>query len=116
MISHHLSPNNNYIKNLSKEEIDKIVNLNEPIPNIIKSFLKDNIPYFREKRDAVLTEKLIDQERSERAYSFDMPSLVSAEYRNLLALNFINKHPEYRPFIKEIIYIKKLDEDELTSF
>ncbi|WP_409199719.1 hypothetical protein [Methanobrevibacter sp. DSM 116169] len=103
MILHHLKPNDNYVKNLSKEEIDEIVNLNEPLPNIIKYILKKNIPYFKEKREDVLTEEIINQEKYEMTNSYDMPPLVAAEYRNLLALNFVDRHPKYKSFIESII-------------
>ncbi|WP_409199718.1 hypothetical protein [Methanobrevibacter sp. DSM 116169] len=108
---HYLIPDNYYIKNLSRKKVDEIINLNEPIPNLIKSFLKDNIPYFEYKRDDVLTEEIINKEKIEEIHALNMPSFVAFEYHNLLVFEFIDMHPEYKPFIKEVIDVKDLKKE-----
>ncbi|WP_409200973.1 hypothetical protein [Methanobrevibacter sp. DSM 116169] len=98
----YLKPNNDFIKKLSKDKIEKLVKLPEAIPSRIENMLNDNIPTFRDERLKVLDENLEDLEREERAKTRKMDPVIAAQFRNDLALEFITKYPEYKDIIEDI--------------
>ena len=61
-------------------------NLREPIPMRIRVMVMDYCPNFNRKRS-------------------DVVGVKAREYHNNLALEFIEKHPQFAPIIKEIKYI-----------
>ena len=99
--------NEDFLKNLSDNHIEKLITLNEPIPMRISSMLVDYIPNFNMKRDLFIgdDEEFAAKVRKERITARKLPSGVSGEYHNDLALEFIDKHPEFAPIIKEVKYI-----------
>lgn len=82
-------------------------NLREPIPMRIRVMVMDYCPNFNRKRSDVVgeDEKLIKDIRQERVVAKSLEGVKAREYHNNLALEFIEKHPQFAPIIKEIKYI-----------
>ena len=62
---------------------------------------------FNRKRSDVIgeDEKLIKDIRQERVVARSLEGVKAREYHNNLAFEFIEKHPQFAPIIKEIKYI-----------
>lgn len=92
---------------MSEDYIEKLIHLDEPIPMRIKVILIDYIPDFNMRRFDFVGEdgEFISKIREERFISRELGPLEAGEYHNDLALDFIDRHPEFAPIIKEIKYI-----------
>ena len=99
--------NEDFLKNMSTSFIEELIRLDEPIPMRIKSMVIDFIPNFNMRRSDFVgeDEEFISKIREERFISRELDSLEAGEYHNYLALDFIDRHPEFAPIIKEIKYI-----------
>ena len=99
--------NEDFLKNMSTSFIEELIRLDEPIPMRIKSMVIDFIPNFNMRRSDFVgeDEEFISKIREERIMARKLGSLESGEYHNDLALDFIDRHPEFAPIIKEIKYI-----------
>ncbi|MBR2857788.1 hypothetical protein IKE96_01035 [bacterium] len=98
----------NFINNIPKNLLNKLIHLKEPIPMRIRSVILDHYHDFNRQRFSLFgdDDKFMDQEREERFISRGLPPIESREYHNDLALEFIDKHPEFAPIIKEVKYIE----------
>ena len=98
---------------MPQELMDELINLREPIPMRIRVMVMDYCPNFNRKRSDVIgeDEKLIKDIRQERVVARSLEGVKAREYHNNLALEFIEKHPQFAPIIKEIKYI-----DTVTLF
>lgn len=96
-----------FLKNVEDTFLEKLLYLKEPIPLNIKMFIMDYIPNFNNKRFAAFgeDEKFMNQIRKERFVARKLNHLEAREYHNDLALDFIERHPEFAPIIKEVKYI-----------
>lgn len=99
----YLKPNNDFIKKLPKAQVRRLVKLPEAIPSRIENMLNNNIPNFREERLLALDDDLENLEQEERAKTRTMDPVLAGEFRNNLALEFINKHPEFKDIIDKIV-------------
>lgn len=99
--------NEEFLKEIPEDFVEKLIELKEPIPMRIRSMVIDYIPNFNMRRAISIgeNEELIQKIREERLNARELPSVESGEYHNDLALEFIKKHPEFAPIIKEIQYI-----------
>ena len=99
--------NEDFLINMSEDYIEKLINLDEPIPMRIKAMVIDYIPNFNIRRSDFVgeDEEFISKIREERFISRELDTLEASEYHNDLALEFIDRHPEFAPIIKEIKYI-----------
>lgn len=96
-----------FLKNADDSFLEKILYLNEPIPMNLKMVVMDYIPNFNDKRLAVFghDKNFMKQIRKERLISRKLNPIEAREYHNDLVLNFINKHSEFAPLIKEVKYM-----------
>ena len=87
--------------------IIELISLKEPIPIMIRAVvLKFHHHFNRERLIRFGNDKrFMDQVRKERFVSKKLDSVEAREYHNNIALNFIEKHPEFSPIIKEVKYI-----------
>lgn len=102
-----LKSDDKFLENMPQELMDELINLREPIPMRIKVMVMDYCPNFNRKRSDVVgeDEKLIKDIRQERVVAKSLEGVKAREYHNNLALEFIEKHPQFAPIIKEIKYI-----------
>ena len=96
-----------FLKNADDSFLENIVYLKEPIPLNIKRVVMDYIPNFNDKRLAIFgnDKHFMKQIRKERLVSRKLNPIEAREYHNDLVLDFIDKHAEFSPLIKEIKYI-----------
>ena len=99
--------NEDFLKNIPINLVEKLIALKEPIPMRIHSMVIDYIPNFNMRRAISIgeNEELVQKLHEERFVARELPPLESAEYHNGLALQFIDSHPEFAPIIKEVRYI-----------
>lgn len=102
-----LKSDDKFLENMPQELMDELINLREPIPMRIRVMVMDYCPNFNRKRSDVVgeDEKLIKDIRQERVVAKSLEGVKTREYHNNLALEFIEKHPQFAPIIKEIKYI-----------
>ena len=100
--------NEDFLKNLSENQIEKLITLKEPIPMRINSMLVDYIPDFNLKRGSFIgdDEDFTNKIHEERHIARKLPPGEKGEYHNDLALKFIENHPEFASIIKEIKFIE----------
>ena len=100
--------NEDFLRNMSEEFIEKLIRLDEPIPMRIRSMLIDYIPNFNWRRSNFIgeNEEFISKVREERFIARKLSPIDASEYHNDLALQFIEKYPEFSPIIKEIQIIE----------
>ena len=96
-----------FIKNISDNLLTKLIHLKEPIPMEIRNVILNHYPTFNRQRLLLFGDdkKFMNQVRKERFDSRKLNPIESREYHNNLALEFIDKHPEFAPIIKEVKYI-----------
>ena len=96
-----------FLKNVDDSFFENLLYLKEPIPMNIKMVVMDYIPNFNDKRLAAFGDdkNFMKQIRKERLVSRKLNHIDAREYHNDLALEFIKKHPEFAPIIKEVRYI-----------
>lgn len=96
-----------FIKNISNDLLNNLINLKEPIPMWIQSVVLDYFHDFNNQRLLLFgdDEEFIAKVREERLVSRKLPPVEAREYHNDLALDFIKRHPEFAPFIKEVKYL-----------
>lgn len=102
-----LKSDDKFLENMPQELMDELINLREPIPMRIRVMVMDYCPNFNRKRSDVIgeDEKLIKDIRQERVVARSLEGVKAREYHNNLAFEFIEKHPQFAPIIKEIKYI-----------
>ena len=102
-----LKSDDKFLENMPQELMDELINLREPIPMRIRVMVMDYCPNFNRKRSDVIgeDEKLIKDIRQERVVARSLEGVKAREYNNNLAFEFIEKHPQFAPIIKEIKYI-----------
>lgn len=105
--SKSLKSDDKFLENMPQELMDELINLREPIPMRIRVMVMDYCPNFNRKRSDVVgeDEKLIKDIRQERVVAKSLEGVKAREYHNNLASEFIEKHPQFAPIIKEIKYI-----------
>ncbi|WP_409200955.1 hypothetical protein [Methanobrevibacter sp. DSM 116169] len=101
----YLKPNNEFIKNLSEDQINKLIHLKEPIPNRLENMLTENIPDFRNNRSFNMSAKSTRLQQAERGDTLNMSIEESSDYTANLAFEFLKKHPEFKPMIEEVVEI-----------
>ena len=96
-----------FLKNVDDSFLNKLIYLKEPIPMYIRSILMDYISNFNIKRSKAIGDdkQFRKRVREERLISRKLSPIEAREYHNNLALEFIDKHPEFAPIIKEVKYI-----------
>ena len=96
-----------FIKN-NPDIINKLISLKEPIPLRISSIVSWFYPDMNTQRLLLFDDDddFDNQEREERFVARGLGPVESREYHNDLALEFIEKHPEFAPIIKEVKYIE----------
>ena len=102
-----LKSDDKFLENMPQELMDELINLREPIPMRIRVMVMDYCPNFNRKRSDVIgeDEKLIKDIRQEIVVARSLEGVKAREYHNNLAFEFIEKHPQFAPIIKEIKYI-----------
>ena len=97
----------NFLKNAEDSFLNKFIYLKEPIPMYIRMVIMGFIPNFNNKRSEAFGDdkQFRKKAREERLISRKLSHIEAREYHNDLALDFIEKHPEFAPIIKEIKYI-----------
>lgn len=96
-----------FIKN-NPELINELITLKEPVPMRIRSTVSWHYHEFNNQRSLLFTDddEVINKEREERFVARELGAIESREYHNDLALEFIKRHPEFAPIIKEVKYIE----------
>ncbi|WP_409199921.1 hypothetical protein [Methanobrevibacter sp. DSM 116169] len=90
---------------MSEDKINKLINLKEPIPNRIENMLNDNIPTFRRRRLLAGDVELDRLDRKERIMARDMSIEEAGKLHTKLALDFVEKHPDFKNMIKEVVRV-----------
>ena len=87
--------------------INELISLKEPIPRNINDAISEHYPNIHKQRLLLFGDdyKFMNQVRKERFVARELGVIESREYHNDLALEFIDKHPEFAPIIKEVKYI-----------
>ena len=102
-----LEYNFEYIKNIPKEILDELINLNDVIPDNITRQLSRNIPIFEEKRSNYIynNSNLMGEYQYNRARikSSDDYNIIQKENFNF-ALEFLDKYPQFKKIVKGIKY------------
>lgn len=95
-----------FIKN-NPDIINKLISLKEPIPMRIRSIVSWYYQDINTQRLLLFgdDDEFMDKVREERFVARGLDPVESREYHNDLALEFIEKHPEFAPIIKEVRYI-----------
>ena len=105
-----LEYNFEYIKNIPKEILDELINLNDVIPDNITRQLSRNIPIFGEKRSNYVynNNDLMGEYQYNRARikSSDDYDIIQKENFNF-ALEFLDKYPQFKKLVKGINYYNK---------
>lgn len=93
-----------FLKNADDSFFDELIHLKEPIPMNIKIILMDYVSNFNSKRSDAMDDDIEFRRkvREERVVSRELSPIEASEYHNNLALEFIDKHPEFAPIIKEV--------------
>ena len=96
-----------FLINMSEDFMRKFICLDDVIPMRINSIIMDYIPNWNIQRLDFIgdNDKFISKIREERFIARSLPSVERREYHNNLALDFIERHPEFAPIIKEVKYI-----------
>ena len=100
-----------FIKN-NPELMNELITLKEPIPMRIHSVIIDYYHDINTQRLLLFgdDDEFTDQVREERFVARGLlkqnkGAVKAREYHNDLALEFIKRHPEFAPILKEIKYV-----------
>ncbi|WP_409200262.1 hypothetical protein [Methanobrevibacter sp. DSM 116169] len=99
----YLKPNNQFVKNLSEDQINKLIHLKEPIPTRIENIFNDIIPNFRSSRSLNMADNLLKLEQIENGNKRNMTIEESSDYTAKLAFKFLKKHPEFEDMIEKVV-------------
>lgn len=101
-----LIPNEEFVKNMSDELLNELINLKEALPLEIMAMIRDyRYPEINTARLISVgdDENLIKADRKERFVTYDMNKPLEANnYSSRLAIAFVKKYPQFRPMIKEV--------------
>ncbi|MDL2247079.1 hypothetical protein LJB96_05635, partial [Methanobrevibacter sp. OttesenSCG-928-K11] len=75
-------------------------------PNRIENMIYEEFPDFRDSRLLAIDDELELEEQKERAIAQKMAAEDAGNYHAELVLQFIEKYPEFKHIIKEIIDVE----------
>lgn len=103
-------PDKEFVKNMSDELLEELIQIKDAIPSEIRESVMDYREHnINDRRLSFLVdnEDLIGVDRYEREMTYEMNKPLEANnFRSRYALAFVKKHPQFKPMIKEVRIVK----------